>query len=79
MKEGRGELGLDSIISAILMLEAGYAENSLNIQFLFKQVIDEELLKKGVSKAIIYGGRQGSLMDSLNLDVISSRDKMSVH
>jgi hypothetical protein len=79
VKAGRGELGLDSIITAILMLEARYAENSLNVQSLFKQVIDEELLKKGLSKAIVYGKRQGSLMDSLNIDVISSRDKMSAH
>lgn len=73
VKKNSGELGLDSVITTILMLEAGYAENSSHNRALFKKVIDEELLRKGLSKSIVYGKSRGGLMDSLNIDVISGQ------
>lgn len=63
VKNRRGELGLDSIVTTILMNEAGYAEKSIHVREILKQVIDEVLIKSGLSKTIVYGERLGTLMD----------------
>jgi hypothetical protein len=50
MEKASSIKGLKQLVAEILILEAGFAENDYKTQALFNEVIEEELLNKGVSK-----------------------------
>jgi hypothetical protein len=47
--------GLRGLVVAILTIEAGFTENTPGNQQMFMEIIDEELLKKGVPINIVSG------------------------
>lgn len=53
MEEALYTIGLKELVVNILTVEAGFAENNHDAQLKFNEVIEEELLKKGVSRADI--------------------------
>ena len=42
--------GLKELVIEILTLEAGFLENTIDNQIMFEEIIEEELIKKGISK-----------------------------
>lgn len=50
MENARSINGLKELVVEILTLEAGFAENTYENQIMFEDIIEEELLKKGISK-----------------------------
>lgn len=49
--------GLQGLVVAILMIEAGFTENDDSVQRMFMEIIVEELEKKGIPEIVIYGDR----------------------
>lgn len=52
LKEKAWEIsGLKELVIEILTIEAGFLENSIENQLMFEEIIEEELLKMGISSA----------------------------
>lgn len=65
-RSGDNEIGLRGFVTGILILEAGFSENSPENQMMFSEVIKEELHKFNFSNEVIYGESMAEIMNSLS-------------